>query len=151
MSRILGLKNKWDDRITSLAIQDINTDQMKTVNLNTPPVFNPSGIFESQVIPENGRIRLFECSTVIDDTADGVISTTFYDTSDTIVGDETPLFSFLSFCTKASGSTRGYQEHVYQFPGKGLVFKRGIRVKCERIDGTPTFVAIQAMFYYHNP
>lgn len=148
MSRVIGNNN---DELR-LANQDINTNDMEVLHITTPPSFPgipiPT-IVATNVIVGPGRLRLFEGGEVLTDDAEGVVRTTFYDTSGVPTGTEPVIVSFLSFCEKASGnSVRDFQQHTFSFPGKGVVFKNGIGYIAEQIDGTPQFVAVDGCLYY---
>ena len=147
MSRVNGNNN---DELM-LANQDINTDDLEVLHIIIPPPFGPSGVFATNVIVGPGRLRMFEGGEVLEDDTEGVVRTTFYDTSGVPTGSEPVIVSFLSFCEKSSGnSIRDFAQHTFAFPGKGVVFKHGIGYMSEQINGSPTFVAVDGCLYYNR-
>jgi hypothetical protein len=149
MSKVNGYSTDWKGRTTVLTKEDIDTEDLLCIHITDTPVFSDAS-FATNVIDQPGRLRYFEGSAVINAPADGIIRTTFYDTSGVPTETDTVLFSFLSFSEKVSGSTRGYQAYNFMFPGKGLIVKNGIGFKTQQLDGSPTFVAVDGVLYFHQ-
>jgi hypothetical protein len=147
MSKITGHNSFSLDKVNKTTFNTQNTRDMNIIHITDTPVFTDLS-FATNIINGDGRLRYFEGSAVIEDAAEGIIRTTFYDVSGSPTGIEPTLFSFLSFCEKRGSSTRGVQYYTFSFPGEGLHYYDGIGFKTEQIDGTPVFISVDGCIYF---